>query len=127
MCIGARDGSHIPIRGSYGNRKLLWCFKGFYSLVLQIVAKGCFRVLLFTSESLITAVNSITMACCILHNICIFREVTFRYEWILSRKHIHFQKNNEEDDVDIIQRNSAAGNDAKAVRNALTNFFEAQM
>ena len=67
------------------------------------------------------------MACCILHNICIFREVTFRYEWILSRKHIHFQENNEEDDVDIIQRNSAAGNDAKAVRNALTNFFEAQM
>ena len=45
MCIGARDGSHIPIRGSYGNRKLLWCFKGFYSLVLQIVAGADYRIL----------------------------------------------------------------------------------
>lgn len=32
MCIGARDGTHIPIRGSFGRRKLLWCFKGFILL-----------------------------------------------------------------------------------------------
>ena len=225
MCVGARDGSHIPIRGSYGQRKLLWCFKGFYSLVLQIVAgadykiltatmghagnshdstimrkhsfwknreqifpqgsrviegvtikyfeigdsafplttrsmkpfthnkltdaqayynyrlssarmvveqtfgllKGRFRILLFTNESSITTVNVITIACCILHNMCIVREVTFKYEWILARKHIHCHENNEEDDVDIVERNSAAGTDAKDVRNALTRFFEAQM
>ncbi|XP_068728082.1 uncharacterized protein [Montipora capricornis] len=182
MCIGARDGSHIPIRGSFARRKILWCFKGFYSLVLQIVAgadyrilaatmghagnthdstimknhsfwknredifppgsrvidglripyleigdsafkltprsmkpythnkltdaqayynyrhssarmvveqtfgllKGRFRILLFTNESSIPTVNAITMACCILHNICIVREVTFKYEWTLT-------------------------------------------
>ena len=225
MCIGARDGSHIPIRGSFGNSKLLWCFKGFYSLVLQVVAgadykilsatmghagnshdatimrkhyfwknrekifppetrvingvtvkyfeigdsafsltdrsmkpfthnkltdaqtyfnyrfssarmvveqtfgllKGCFRILLFTNESSIATVNAITMACCILHNICIHREVTFKYEWILARKHIHFHENNEDDDVDIIARNSVNANNAKAIRNALTCYFEAQM
>ena len=50
MCIGARDGSHIPIHGSYGNRKLLWCFKGFYSLVLQIVAGADYRILVMMQK-----------------------------------------------------------------------------
>ena len=89
--------------------------------------KGRFRILLFTNESSITTVNVITIACCILHNMCIVREVTFKYEWILARKHIHCHENNEEDDVDIVERNSAAGTDAKDVRNALTRFFESQM
>ena len=34
MCISARDGSHIPIWGSFARRKILWCFKGFYKLLL---------------------------------------------------------------------------------------------
>lgn len=56
MCIGARDGSHIPIRGSFARRKILWCFKGFYSLVLQIVAGADSRILAATmgQEILIT-------------------------------------------------------------------------
>ena len=48
MCIGARDGTHIPIRGSFGRRKLLWRFKGFYSIVLQIVARADYRILTAT-------------------------------------------------------------------------------
>ena len=46
--LGARDGSHIPIRGTFANRKILWCFKGFYSLVLQIVAGADYRILAAT-------------------------------------------------------------------------------
>lgn len=48
MCIGARDGIHIPIRGSFRRRKLLWCFRGFYSVVLQIVAGADYRILAAT-------------------------------------------------------------------------------
>lgn len=225
MCIGARDGSHIPIRGSFGRRKLLWCFKGFYSLVLQIVAgadyrilaatmghagnchdstimkkhsfwrnredifpqgfrviegvkvkyfeigdsafpltdrsmkpfthnklsdaqayfnyrlssarmiveqtfgilKGRFRILLSTNESSIPTVNAITMACCILHNICIVREVTFKFEWILERRDIHILENNEEDEVDVVNRNLPRATEAKVIRDALTRLFEKQM
>ena len=43
-CVGVRDGTRIPIRGSFGRRKLLWCFKGFYSIVLQIVAGADYRI-----------------------------------------------------------------------------------
>ena len=46
MCIGARDGSHIPIRGSFA--RISWCFKGFYSLVLQIVTGADYRILAAT-------------------------------------------------------------------------------
>lgn len=225
MCIGARDGTHIPIRGSFGRRKLLWCFKGFYSVVLQIVAgadyrilaatmghagnshdstimkkhffwkekeeifppgarviegvkvpfleighsafplttrsmkpythnrltdeqayynyrhscarmiveqtigilKGRFRILLLTNESSIPTVNVITMACCILHNMCIAREVTFKYKWILAQKDIHMLVNNEEDDVDVVERNLAGATDAKEIRKALTRLFKSQM
>ena len=48
VCIGARDGSHIPIRGSFARRKILWCFKGFYSLVLQTVTGADYRILAAT-------------------------------------------------------------------------------
>lgn len=48
MCIGARVGTHIPIRGSFGRRKRLWCFKGFYSLVLQILAGADYQILAAT-------------------------------------------------------------------------------
>ena len=48
MCIGARDRSHIAICGLFGRRKLLWCFKGFYSIVLKIVARANFRILTAT-------------------------------------------------------------------------------
>ena len=221
----ARDDSNIPIRGFFERRKILWCFKEFYYLVLQIVAgadyrilaatvghagnthdstimknhsfwknrsredifppgsrviegvripyleigdsafkltprsmkpytynkltdaqayynyrhsgarmvveqtfgllKGRFRILLFANESSIPTVNAITMACCILHNICIVREVTFKYEWILARKDIH-TLDNSEDEVDAVERN-LAGADAKEIRKALTSLFESQM
>ena len=42
---------------------------------------------------------------------------------VLAQKHIHFHEQNEEDDVDIIARNSVNAN----IRNALTSYFEAQM
>ena len=71
--------------------------------------KGRFRNLLFTNESSIPTVNAITMACFILQNICIVREVTFKYEWILARKDIHTLHNSEEDDVDVVERNLAGG------------------
>ena len=48
MCIGARDGSHIPIPGSWARRKILWCFKGFDFLVLQIFAGADYRILAAT-------------------------------------------------------------------------------
>lgn len=225
MCVGARDGTHISIRGSFGRRKLLWRFKGFYSIVLQIVAgadyriltatvghagnshdstimkkhsfwqkreeifppgarviegvqvpfleigdsafplttrstrpythnkltdaeayynyrhssarmiveqtfgllKGRFWILLSTNESSIPTVNVIAMACCILHNICVVREVTFKYEWILARKDIHMLDNSEEDDVDIVERNLTGPNAAKEIRKALTCLFKSQM
>ena len=43
-----------------------------------ILLKGCFCILLFTNESSIGTVNTVAMACSILHNICIHREVTFK-------------------------------------------------
>lgn len=89
--------------------------------------KGRFRVLLSTNESSIPTVNTITMACCILHNICIVREVTFKYVWILARKDIHILDNSGEDDVDVVERNLAGANDAKEIRKALTRLFESQM
>ena len=48
MCIGARDETHIPIPGSFGRSKLLWCFKGFYCLVLQTVAGADYHILVAT-------------------------------------------------------------------------------
>ena len=48
MYIGTRDGTHIPIHGSFGRRKLLLCFKGFYSIVLQIVAGADYHILTAT-------------------------------------------------------------------------------
>lgn len=89
--------------------------------------KGRFRILLVTNESSIYSVNVVTLACCILHNICIVREVTFKYEWILARRDIHTLENNEEDDVEIVERNLSGAADAKAVRNALTRLFENQI
>ena len=89
--------------------------------------KERFRILLCTNESSVPTVNAITMACCILHNICIVREVTFKYEWILARKDIHTPDNGEEDDVDVVERNVAGASDAKEIRKALTSLFESQM
>ncbi|KAK2572795.1 Protein ALP1-like [Acropora cervicornis] len=89
--------------------------------------KGRFRILWFTNESSIPTVNAITMACCILHNICIVREVAFKYEWILARKDIHKLDNSEDDDVDVVERNVAGASDAKEIRKALTSLFESQM
>lgn len=89
--------------------------------------KGRFRILLFTNESSIPTVNAITMACCILHNICIVREVTFKYEWILARKDIHTLDNSEEDDVNMVERNLAGASDTKEIRQALASLFESQM
>lgn len=60
--------------------------------------KGRFLILLFTNESSIPTVNVITMACCILHNMHIFREITFQYEWILARKDSYMLDISEEDD-----------------------------
>ena len=71
--------------------------------------------------------NAITMASCILHNISIVREVTFKYEWVLARKDIHTLDNSEEDDVDVVERNVAGASDAKEIRKALTSLFESQM
>lgn len=88
--------------------------------------KGRFRILLSTNESLIQTVNVIMMACCILHNMCIVREVTFKYECILARKDIHILENNE-DDVDVVERNLPRAVDAKEIRKALTRLFESQM
>ena len=82
---------------------------------------------MFTNESSISTVNAITMACCILHNICIVREVTFKYEWILARKDIHTLDNSEEDDVDVVERNVPGASDTKEIRKALTSLFESQM
>ena len=50
MCIRARDGTHIPIRGSFGRRKLVWCFTDFYSVVLQIVARADYHILTATAD-----------------------------------------------------------------------------
>ena len=60
------------------------------------------------------------MACCILHIMCIFREVRCKYAWIIERKDIHILGNSEEDDVDIVDRNLAGAADAKEIRKALT-------
>ena len=67
------------------------------------------------------------MARCILHNMCIVREVTFKYEWILARKDFHVLENSEEDDVDITERNLVGAADAKEIRKALTRMFQSQM
>ena len=48
MCVGARDGTHIPVRGASGRGELLWCFRGFYSVVLQIVAGADYGILAAT-------------------------------------------------------------------------------
>ena len=89
--------------------------------------KGRFRILLFGSESSIPTVNAITRACCILHNMCIVREVSFKCEWILARKDIHALDNSEEDEVDVVERTLAGASDAKEIRKALTSLFESQM
>ena len=89
--------------------------------------KGRFRILLFTNESSIPTVNAITIASCILHNICIVREVTFKYEWVLARKDIHTLDNSDEDDVDVVERIVAGASDAKEIRKSLTSLFESQM
>ena len=38
MLCHASNSFDIPIRGSFARRKISLCFKGFYSLVLQIIA-----------------------------------------------------------------------------------------
>ena len=89
--------------------------------------KERFQIPFCTNESSVPTVNAITMACCILHNICIVREVTFKYEWILARKDIYTLVNGEEDDVDVVERNVAGASDAKEIVKALTSLFESQM
>ena len=43
--IGAERAPTFQFGGSFARRKILWCFKGFYSLVLQIVAGADYWIL----------------------------------------------------------------------------------
>ena len=89
--------------------------------------KGRFRILLSINESSIPTVNVITMACCILHNMCIVREVTLKYGWILARKDVHSFGNNVEDDLDIVERYLPQAYNAKNIRKPLTHLFQSHM